>query len=361
MSSTVELSKKKKLENKASLGKAAQGKAAKGKAAIGKAAKGKAAKHKAAKRKAAQGKGTQPSDKGDTHSMTILDLRSLIWDDEKWKKLSVEDSIHDSNPITQIRPTLKERDENGYRKMYDHVACKEKSEQADNQNGFSRNDKLEAEQDGSGASDRASAGAKVEETKSTKEVALKEELDLWKSRCVELESYYKNLQASVEIARKNSPGMSFPTPNAKATNVCDDIDEADAPAGDNAKVVLEEELDLWKSRYIKLESYYKNMEASVEIARKNSPVLSFPTPNAKAMSVCDDIDEADVAADDNAKATSVHDDVGVPDATVDDNAKATSVCDDIDEADVAADDNVKATSVHDDVGVPNVAADDIAK
>ncbi|GJT00076.1 hypothetical protein Tco_0821245 [Tanacetum coccineum] len=40
-----------------------------------------------------------------------------------------------------------------------------------------------------------------------------------------------------------------------------------------------------------------------------------------ATSVCDDINEADVAADDNAKATSVHDDVGVPDATADDNAK----------------------------------------
>ncbi|GJS34663.1 hypothetical protein Tco_0533045 [Tanacetum coccineum] len=71
------------LENKASLGKAAQGKAAQGKAAKG----------KAAKRKAAQGKAAQPSDTGDTHSVTILDLRSLIWDDEKWKKLSVKDSI----------------------------------------------------------------------------------------------------------------------------------------------------------------------------------------------------------------------------------------------------------------------------
>ncbi|GJR03317.1 hypothetical protein Tco_0526301 [Tanacetum coccineum] len=76
--------KQKNLENKASLGKAAQGKAAKGKAAKG----------KAAKRKAAQGKASQPSDKGDTHSVKILDLRSLIWDDEKWKKLSVEDSIN---------------------------------------------------------------------------------------------------------------------------------------------------------------------------------------------------------------------------------------------------------------------------
>ncbi|GKD95479.1 hypothetical protein Tco_1379376, partial [Tanacetum coccineum] len=75
--------KAKNLENKASLGKAAHGKAAKGKAAKGKAAKGKAVKGKAAKRKAAQGKVAQPSDIGDTHSVTILDLRSLIWDDEK--------------------------------------------------------------------------------------------------------------------------------------------------------------------------------------------------------------------------------------------------------------------------------------
>ncbi|GJV40234.1 hypothetical protein Tco_1418674 [Tanacetum coccineum] len=116
---------------------------------------------------------------------------------------------------------------------------------------------------------------------------------------------------------------------------------------------------MWRSRYIELESYYKNLEASVDIARKNSPGLSFLTHNAKATSVCDDIDEADVAADDNAKATSVHDDVGVPDAATDDNA--TSVCDDIDEADTATDDNAKATSVHDDVGVPDAAADDNAK
>ncbi|GKE72662.1 hypothetical protein Tco_1534703 [Tanacetum coccineum] len=75
--------KAKKLENKASLGKPAQGKATQGKAA-----KGKAAKHKAA-----QGKAAQPSDKGDTHSVTILDLISLIWHDEKWKKLNVEDFI----------------------------------------------------------------------------------------------------------------------------------------------------------------------------------------------------------------------------------------------------------------------------
>ncbi|GKE32928.1 hypothetical protein Tco_1452250, partial [Tanacetum coccineum] len=165
----------------------------------------------------------------------------------------------------------------------------------DDRNGFTRDDEPEAEQDGSGASDRASVGAKVEETKSTREVALEKELDLWKSRYVELESYYKNLEASVEIARRNLPGLTFPTPNAKATSVCDDIDEVDA------------------------------------------------------------------AADDNAKATSVHDDVGIPDAAADDNAKAMSVCDDIDEADAEADDNAKATSVHDDVGVPDAAADDNAK
>ncbi|GJW41239.1 hypothetical protein Tco_0067084 [Tanacetum coccineum] len=175
---------------------------------------------------------------------------------------------------------------------------------------------LRANQNKSGCyKNKPSAGSKVEETKSAREVALEEELDLWKSRYVELESYYKNLEASVEIARKNSPGLSFPTPNAKATSVHDDVSVPDSAVDDNAK----------------------------------------------ATSVCDDIDEADVAADDNAKATSVHDDVGVPDAAADDNAKATSVCDDINEADAAADDNAKATSVHDDVGVPDAVADDNAK
>nr|GEV51314.1 retrovirus-related Pol polyprotein from transposon TNT 1-94 [Tanacetum cinerariifolium] len=183
----------------------------------------------------------------------------------------------------------------------------------DDQNGFTRDDKPKSEQDGSGSSDRASAEAIFEETKSTREVALEEELDLWKSRYVELESYYKILEASIEIAKKNSPRSSFLISNANAMSVCDDIDEADAAADDNAK----------------------------------------------ATSVCDDIDEADAAADDNAKAMSVHDDVGVPDVAADDNAKATSVCDD--EANTAADDNAKATSVHDDVGVPVATSDDNAK
>ncbi|GKA03248.1 ribonuclease H-like domain-containing protein [Tanacetum coccineum] len=199
-------------------------------------------------------------------------------------------------------------------------------------------------QDGSDASNRASAGAKVEETKSTREVALEEELDLWKSRYVELELYYKNLEASVEIARTNSPRLSFPTPNAKATSVCDDIDKADAAIDDNAKTMNDNaKATLW---------FIHNVGDNCKVAADD---------NAKATSVCDDIDEADAAADDNAKATSVHDDVGVPDAAADDNAKATSVCDDINEADAAADDNAKATSVHDDVGVPDAAADDNAK
>ncbi|GKF94018.1 hypothetical protein Tco_0283718, partial [Tanacetum coccineum] len=107
------------------------------------------------------------------------------------------------------------------------------------------------------------------------------------------------------------------------------------------EVALEEELDLWKFRYVELESNYKNLEASVEIARKNSPGLSFPTTNAKATSVCDDIDEADAAADDNSKATSVHDDVGLPDAAADINVKATSICNDIDKAEAPVDYNAK--------------------
>ncbi|GKB58792.1 hypothetical protein Tco_0914978 [Tanacetum coccineum] len=346
--------KVKNLENKTSLGKAEQGKAAKGKAA-----KVKAAKSKAAKRKAAQGKAAQPSDKGNTYSMRILYLRSLIWDDEMWKKLSVEDSIRvcllymseqifmgqeDKKVVNNsfLRDThinfkkknpsklptysiygfawafkvwILESFPNSYHWWSKESELIPRSEQVVDRNGFTRDDEPKAKQDGSGASDRASAGAKVEETKSTREVALEEELDLLKSRYVELESYYKNLEASVEIAQKNSPGLSLPTPNAKATSVCDDIDEADAAADDNAK----------------------------------------------ATRVCDDIDEADAATDDNVKATSVHDDVGVPDAAADDNAKATSVHDDVGVPDAAADDNAKATSVHDDVGVPDAATDDNAK
>nr|GEY94911.1 retrotransposon protein, putative, unclassified [Tanacetum cinerariifolium] len=222
------------LENKASLGKATKGKVAKGKAAKGKAAQGKAAK---------------TSDIG-------LDIGIVP------QQLS----------LREMRTGVEK---------YDRVACKERSEHVDDQNGFTCDDEHKAKPDGSGASDRASAKAKVEETKSTREVALEEELDLWKSRY--------------------------------ATSVCDDIDEADAAADDNA------------------------------------------------MSVYDDVGIPDATTDDNAKAMSVHNDVGVPDAAVDDNVKATSICDDINEADAATDDNAKATSVHDDVGVPDAAAGDNAK
>nr|GEW94557.1 putative reverse transcriptase domain-containing protein [Tanacetum cinerariifolium] len=322
----VFLNKAKNLENKASLDKAAQDKAAKGKAAKGKAAKG-----KDTKRKAAQGKVAQPSDIGDTHSVTILDLRSLIWDDEKWKKLSVKDSIRVCLLYMSKQIFMGQEDKkvvnNSFLRLVEDLAAwgdfswgldigivpQQLSLVVDNRNGFTRDDEPEAEQDGSDASDRASAGVKFKETKSTREVALKEELNLWKCRYVELESYYKNLKATVKIARKNSHGLSFPTHNAKATSVHDDVGVPDAATDDNAKVT----------------------------------------------SVCDDIDEADAAADDNA--TSVHDDVGVPNAVADDNAKATSVCEDINEADATVDDNAKATNVCDDINEADAAADDNAK
>ncbi|GKA17451.1 hypothetical protein Tco_0697288, partial [Tanacetum coccineum] len=330
-------------------------KAAKGKAAIGKAAKG-----KAAKRKATQGKAAQPSNKGDTHSVTILDLRSLIWDDEKWKKLSVEDSIRGEyyweefykkavNLIDNLKDT--------------HINFKKKNPSklpTYSIYGFTWAFK---------------ARAKVEETKSTREVALEEELDLWKSRYVEPESYYKNLEASVEIARTNSPGLSFPTPNAKATSVCDDIDEANAAANDNAKDTnVHDDVgvpDAVVDDNVKATSVCDDIDEADAAADDNAKAMSVhddvgvpdatADDNVKATSVCDDINEADAVTDDNAKTTSVHDDVGVPYAAVDDNAKATSVCDDIDEANAAVDDNANATSVHDDVGVPDAAADDNAK
>ncbi|GJT49344.1 hypothetical protein Tco_0975501 [Tanacetum coccineum] len=252
-------------------------------------------RRKAAKRKASQGKAAQPNGKGDTHSVTILDLRSLIWDDEKWKTLSVEDSIrvwilesfpnsyHWWSKESEVIPRCLAwtRREGFEKRNYPQLFEPERSEQVDDWNGFTRDDEPEAEQDGSGASDRASAGAKVKETKSTKE--------------------------------KDSPGLSFPTPNAKATSVCDDIDEADATTNDNAKA----------------------MSVHDDVGVPNAAA----DDNAKATSVCDDIDEVDAATDDNAKAMSVHDDVSVPDAAADDNAKAMSVCDDIDQADVVAYDN----------------------
>nr|GEX30073.1 hypothetical protein [Tanacetum cinerariifolium]GEX30080.1 hypothetical protein [Tanacetum cinerariifolium] len=225
------------------------------------------------------------------------------------KKCLAKDDAVDSNPITQIRPDLKERDENWCRKTYDYVACKERSEQVDDQNEFTRDDEPEVEQDRSGASDIASAEAKFEETKSTREAT---------SVCYDIDED--------DVATDD---------NAKATSVHDDVVGPDAAADDNAKAT----------------SVCDNIDEADSAA----------DDNAKAPSVYDDINEAGASTDDNAKATSVHDDVGVPDAASDDNANATSVCDDINEADATANDNAKATSVHDNVGVPDAIADNNAK
>ncbi|GJU30537.1 hypothetical protein Tco_1174126 [Tanacetum coccineum] len=43
--------------------------------------------------KATKGKAAQPSDKGDKDSTTIRDLGELVQKDEEWKKLSVDDSV----------------------------------------------------------------------------------------------------------------------------------------------------------------------------------------------------------------------------------------------------------------------------
>ncbi|GKC26270.1 hypothetical protein Tco_1033564 [Tanacetum coccineum] len=273
--------KAKNLENKASLGKAAQGKAAKG--------------------KAAKGKDAQEDKKVVNNSFLRLVEDLAAWDDFSWGEYYWEEfykkavNLIDNHKDTHINfkkknpsklPTFgywmfpnsyhwwsKEseviprclvwtRIEKGFEKQnYPQLFGP-----VDDRNGFTRDDEPEAEQDESGASDRASAGAKVEETKSTREVALEEELDLWKSRY--------------------------------ATSVCDDINEADAAVNDNAKATSAHD------------------DVGVPDAAADD--------NAKATSVCDDIDEADAAADDNAKATSVHDDVGVPDAAADDNAKVCS-------------------------------------
>ncbi|GJW75168.1 hypothetical protein Tco_0134538 [Tanacetum coccineum] len=206
--------KVKNLETNASLGKAAQGKAGKGKAA-----KGKAAKHKAAQEQIFMG---QEDRKVVNNSLLRLVEDLVAWDDFSWGEYYWEEFY---------KKTVDDRD------------------------GFTRDDEPKAGQDRSGTSDKASAGAKVEEIKSTREILLEEELDLWKSGYVKLESCYKNLEAYVEIDKKNSPRLSFPTPNAKATSVRDDVYVPDAAADDNEN----------------------------------------------ATSVYDDIDEADVAVDDNAK------------------------------------------------------------
>nr|GEU84335.1 hypothetical protein [Tanacetum cinerariifolium] len=292
----------------ASLGKAAQGKDAKGKATKGKVAKGKDAKRNAAKEQTFMG---QEDKKVVNNSFLRLVEDLAAWDDFSWgeyyweefykKAVNLIDNHRDTHTNFQKKNPSKLPTYSIYRFAW--------AFKVDGQNGFTHDDEPEAEQDGSGASDGASARAKFEETISTRE----------------------------------------------ATSVCDDIDEADAAADDNAKATS------------------VNEDVGVPDAATDD--------NAKAMSICDDIDETDATPDDNPKATGVPNDIGVPDAAADDNPKATSVCDDIDEADAAADDNAKATSVCDDinevdaaaddnekamnvydnVGVPNAAADDNAK
>nr|GEW78292.1 hypothetical protein [Tanacetum cinerariifolium] len=161
----------------------------------------------------------------------------------------------------------------------------------DDRNGFTRDDEPEAEQDGSGTSDRASAEAKFKQTKSTREAtSVCDDID-------EADAAVDDNEKATSVHDDVGVPDAAVDDNAKATSVCDDIDEADATADDNAKATSVHD---------------------------------------------DDVGVPDATDDDNAKATSVHDDdVGVPDATDDDNAKATGVCDDIDKADAIADDNAK--------------------
>nr|GFA04524.1 hypothetical protein [Tanacetum cinerariifolium] len=227
-----------------------------------------------------------------------------------------------------FRLTLKELDENWCRKSYNYVACKEKYEHVEYQDGFTHDDEPDsyAGQHGSGALDivkdsyevmkdanRSSAGAQVEETNSTREIKIEKDNQLLISKYVKLKSSYKELEAYVEIAKKSFPVLSFSTPNAKDTSVCDDVGEPDAAT-----------------------NY-----------------------NAKATSVRDDVGVHDDASNYNAKATSVRDDVGVLDDASDYNAKATRVCDDVGVPDAASDYNAKAMSVRNDVGVPDVCVPNV--
>ncbi|GKA60186.1 hypothetical protein Tco_0759593 [Tanacetum coccineum] len=126
--------KAKKLENKASLGNAAQGKleykaslgkAARCKVVEGKAANGTAAKVKPAKHIVAQGLdiGIVPNSYHWWCKESEVMPRCLAWKRRKgFEKRNYPQLFGpDSNPITKLRPTLKELDENWCRKSYDYV------------------------------------------------------------------------------------------------------------------------------------------------------------------------------------------------------------------------------------------------
>ncbi|GJZ96542.1 hypothetical protein Tco_0668876, partial [Tanacetum coccineum] len=272
----VFLDKAKKLENKASLGKVTQGKAVKGKAAKGKAVKVNLQKVKLQKEEFYMKNVNLIENHRDTHinfkkeNLSKLPTYSIYRFAWAFKILeSFLNSYHWWSKVSEVIPKCLTWTRRKDRVKDSHEVMKDV--------------------------DRSSARAQVEETKLPRKIALEKKVDLLTSKYVKLEPRYVNLAVCVEIAKNNFPGLSFPTPNAKAMSAPD----------------------------------------------KNEG--SFPTTNdnAKAMSVRDDVGVLDVVTDDNAKATSVRDDVGVPDAAPDDNAKATSVCNDIDEADAAVDDNVK--------------------
>ncbi|GKD65373.1 hypothetical protein Tco_1307481 [Tanacetum coccineum] len=238
----VFLDKAKKLENKASLGKVAQGKAVEGKAAKGKAVKVNLQKVKLQKVKLQNTK---------LHKVWILEsfLNSYHWCSKvsevipkclAWTKRKGLKSNYSASTNFE-----RERDENWCRKLYDYFACKEKSKQVDNRDGFTRDDEPDSYvgQVACGASDRvkdsyevmkdvdkSSARAQVEETKLPREIAMSVRDDVGVLD-VATDDNAKATSVRDDVGVPDAAADD----NAKATSVCNDIDEADVAVNDNVK------------------------------------------------------------------------------------------------------------------------------
>ncbi|GJV93788.1 hypothetical protein Tco_1541601 [Tanacetum coccineum] len=135
----------------------------------------------------------------------------------------------DSNPTTKLQSTDAEMGQNYYRKSYDYLDGKEKSVQLDDLGGVSQDDESDTYtiQDGRGVTVGAkvsgeamndadmSAVVHVEETKSAREIVLKNKVESLETKVEKLQLDHDKMEVFFENFKKIRPELVPPTPDAK--------------------------------------------------------------------------------------------------------------------------------------------------
>ncbi|GKA79265.1 phospholipase-like protein, partial [Tanacetum coccineum] len=192
--------------------------------------------------KSEKGKAAQPSDKGDFDSVTIKDLGELVQKDAKWKKLSVDDSIRVCllymSELIFRGPEDKKVIPSFMLRMVDDLAAwndfpwgeyywEEFHNKDSNPTTKLQPTDAEIGQDGRGATVGAkvsgeamndvdmSAVVHVKETKSTREIVLKNKVESLEAVVEKLKLDHDKMAVFFENFKKFWPELVPPTPDAK--------------------------------------------------------------------------------------------------------------------------------------------------